>query len=552
MHSPIRIPPSGPIRARVLIVGEYATADDEWKMAPFSGGVGNELTKMLHEAGILQSECRMTLVLPYRPAKGQLALHFNKVKKAAADFGLSHFANEYYYDDSIAEGVQQLYMEVAAIQPTVIIALGELALWALTGNTGLTSWRGSLLDFVDTLGPVVIPTYHPSAIMRSWDWRAIAVRDLQRASAYLEDPAAYAVPDYRFIIRPSIDEALWILAELKALCDLRPTKISCDIETIARNISCIGLGWSATHAICIPMLGKGGVDYYSLDEETAIYAALKELLTHPNCLVVGQNFSYDRQHFAKSLGYQPNLQFDTMIAQHLLYPGMPKALDFIASMYCHYYRYWKDELKDFNKMPDDIHEYWTYNCKDCVITWEVSNVLESLIEKAGMIDQYFFQMRMLEHLNTTMLRGVRIDSRRRSEVAGQLMEAIAIREQLIHDLVGFPLNVGSPKQMATFLYEDLKLPPVLNRKTKRPTCDDDALKTIAHKNPILKPLLDVIAEKRSLGVFLSTFCMMPLDTDGRMRTSYNLAGTETFRLNSSENAFGSGGNLQNIPKGEEE
>jgi DNA polymerase-1 len=203
-------------------------------------------------------------------------------------------------------------------------------------------------------------------------------------------------------------------------------------------------------------------------------------------------------------------------------------------------------------MPADISEYWTYNCKDCVITWEASIELESLIEKARMQEPYTFQMKMLEHLNTTMLRGIRIDSKRRSEVAGELLEAICQRESLIHHLVEFPLNVASPLQMKRFFYEDLGIPPYINRKTKAPTCDDEALQKIAVKYPLLKPLIDLISEKRSLGVFLSTFCMMALDTDGRMRTSYNLAGTETFRLNSSENAFGSGGNLQNIPKGDED
>jgi len=45
--------------------------------------------------------------------------------------------------------------------------------------------------------------------------------------------------------------------------------------------------------------------------------------------------------------------------------------------------------------------------------------------------------------------------------------------------------------------------------------------------------------------------MMPLDIDMRMRTNFNVCGTETYRFSSSKNAFGSGGNLQNIPKGGE-
>ncbi|HNA84888.1 MAG TPA: hypothetical protein PLB04_04945, partial [Nitrospira sp.] len=63
--------------------------------------------------------------------------------------------------------------------------------------------------------------------------------------------------------------------------------------------------------------------------------------------------------------------------------------------------------------------------------------------------------------------------------------------------------------------------------------------------------VELIDKKRSLGVFLSTFCLMALDSDGRMRCSFNVCGTETMRFSSSENAFGNGGNLQNIPKGDE-
>ena len=40
-----------------------------------------------------------------------------------------------------------------------------------------------------------------------------------------------------------------------------------------------------------------------------------------------------------------------------------------------------------------------------------------------------------------------------------------------------------------------------------------------------------------------------IDSDGRMRTSYNIAGTTTGRFSSSFSEFGTGGNLQNIEEG---
>lgn len=535
----------------ILIVGDYATADDEWKKAPFSGRTGEEFAKLLAEVGIDIRECHLTQVLQQRPHANDISFHFNTAKRKSIERGLTHHRFGYYYDDAIAAGLDHLKDKISMTQPTLVIALGELGLWALTGESGITSWRGSLMDGLLPAG-TVLPTFSPAQIMRMWDWRMLAKRDLQRAKAYVDSPSLYAYPSYHFTIRPTINQALDAIYYLLDLCSQAPTRISVDIETVARHISCIGLAWSPLKAICIPFLDEGAIDYFTPEEEEQIYEALKLLLTHPNCQVVGQNFAYDRQHFARWYGYQPNLQFDTMIAQHVLFPGLPKALDFISSMYCHFHRYWKDELKDYNKMPQDVHQYWTYNCKDAVITYEASWELERLIREANLINQFAFRMTMLEHTNTTMLRGVRIDQKRRGETAGALWEAIDKLEHIIHHVCGAPINVGSPKQMQEFFYGELGLVPILHKKTKRPTLDDDALTRIGQREPVLKPLLDLIAQKRSLGVFLSTFCLMPLDTDGRMRTSYNVAGTETFRLSSSENAFGSGGNLQNIPAGEED
>jgi DNA polymerase-1 len=72
---------------------------------------------------------------------------------------------------------------------------------------------------------------------------------------------------------------------------------------------------------------------------------------------------------------------------------------------------------------------------------------------------------------------------------------------------------------------------------------------IAFREPALKPLCQTIVELRSISVFLNTFVNAELDSDNRMRSSFSVAGPTTFRFSSSENAFGSGMNLQIIPKG---
>jgi DNA polymerase-1 len=157
-----------------------------------------------------------------------------------------------------------------------------------------------------------------------------------------------------------------------------------------------------------------------------------------------------------------------------------------------------------------------------------------------------------------MQRGVRIDSKRRNELTMEVMEEVARRERFLADVLGHPINPDSPKQMQALFYQDLKLPVQMTRASKgkpaRPTLDDDSLQKLAKIEPLVKPIINAIADYRTLGKFLSNFLCRPLSEDGRMRCSYNIGGSasgksapKTYRLSSSEDAFGSGTNLQTIP-----
>jgi DNA polymerase-1 len=236
-----------------------------------------------------------------------------------------------------------------------------------------------------------------------------------------------------------------------------------------------------------------------------------------------------------------------MIAHHLCFAGLPKGLDFLASMYCRYYQFWKAESKDWGaKMSED--ELWEYNCKDVLYTLEVSGAIDSTIDKLGMRAPFEFQMEMFQTVFRMMLRGVRFNQSLRSELTTELFDEIGKRETLVQTLLGEPVNMNSPKQLQTLFYDQLGQKVIMNRKTGRPTTDDEALNRIAKREPLLRPLVGAINEIRYLRTAMGVIAT-PVDTDGRMRCSYNLAGTGTFRLSSSEDAFGFGTNLQNWSKG---
>lgn len=201
---------------------------------------------------------------------------------------------------------------------------------------------------------------------------------------------------------------------------------------------------------------------------------------------------------------------------------------------------------------------WEYNCRDCVYTLEVANVLQSLPDQLGLRSAADFQQAMFWPVLAAMQRGVRIDQARRNDLILEVQSEVARRHLFLHQVLGHELNPDSPKQMHALFYKDFGMPVQLKRGKKgepsRPTLEDDALQKLVRLEPLLKPLVNAISDIRTLGKFLSNFLLRPLDVDGRMRCSFNIGGSstgksapKTYRLSSSENAFDSGGNLQNIP-----
>lgn len=180
-----------------------------------------------------------------------------------------------------------------------------------------------------------------------------------------------------------------------------------------------------------------------------------------------------------------------------------------------------------------------------------------------MINPHFdFQQSLFFPVLRMMNRGIRLDTSLRGTwdvvteigtgLKGELVRAAIDRQKTLEYLVGHELNPKSPKQLVDFFYTDLGIPGIKNLLTDGLTTNSPAIALIAEREPLLKPICQLIVELRSIGVFLSTFIDANLDSDGRMRCSFSIAGPTTYRFSSSENAFGSGMNLQNIPVAEKQ
>lgn len=549
----ITVKPTGPLTATVLVVGSHPSVEAEQRQTPFAGSEAHLLSAMLHEAGFLYTEVRLAYLCDFRPYATQLKYVWTLTKKDAKHIPDCILHKGAYCSLAFLASAKRLEAEIERLQPNLIIALGDAPLHYLTGQTSISKWRGSLSTYQGSRAFTVLPTFAPDQINRVWAWRNFAVRDLSRGVEMAKSPRP-PTRDYTLRVQPTFAEATRQLNILLVRLNtaVTPYAIAADIETIARHIACVGFAWSETEAICIPLMDEGGGAYFTFEEEYALVLLMQKILCHPKINLIGQNFSYDTQHFVRSWGFRPRIGFDTMLAQHVCFPGTPKDLATLASLYCKHYVYWKDELTDYKKMPADVAGFWLYNCKDCCNTYEIYNTLKDVIPHLGFSPQFAFLQNLNHHVISMMIRGVRIDTKMKGKLALELIDALADRTDALHQMLGFPLNISSPKQMQEFFYGDLGMKPVLAKKTYNPTTDEGALKELASREPILRPLVSLINETRSVGVFLSTFVQMRLDHDARMRCSFNVGGTETFRFSSSGDAFGSGGNLQNIPKGNED
>lgn len=540
-----------------MIVGEAPGEKEVDEGRPFVGASGWLLDQTLEEAGLHRGQAFVTNVLRIRPPGNDASTHMATEKKRPDDF---LFHNGRWISPDLHYGLQLLALELQANSPTLVIALGNVALWALTGEWGIRKWRGSILQ--GKQGEVnfkVLPTYHPAAVLREWPLRRILVHDLRRAAAELPRGPVVNPPPWNFTIRPSLPQVVEILDTIiRRLSETEtPIPISADIETRNNHIACLGLAWTQFDALCIPFMTTTRPNYWTIEEEAEIVGMLRTILTHPRAFIIGQNWSYDQQYIDRYHLYTPSLGRDTMLAHHAMFSASPKGLDFLSSMYCAFHRYWKDDGKLWDpSMGED--QFWRYNAEDCVRTYEVAMAEADTIKALSanwpkLPEVEHFQQRLQPVVVRMMLRGVRNDPVARAKMATDLMSRSAELQAEINELAGTELNIRSPKQMTTYFYETLNQTPIYSRgadgKRGNMTCDDEALAKLSSREPLLRPIISRITALRSVGVFLSTFVNMPLDVDGRIRCSYNVAGTITYRFSSSKNAFGSGGNLQNIPAG---
>lgn len=591
---------SGPPDAEIVLVGESWGVEEANAQKPFVGQSGVELNRMLAEAQLDRNKILATNVVAARPPNNETWRFFlpkeaNKQRPRVGGLLPS--------DNTVSE-CRRLYAQISAFPRKLVIGTGNYALWALSNcngaealrqsngkqipsdlqtyaPNGIMNWRGSMWyidprkEFTSSeeqshvLGRTkFLPIVHPAAILRQWELRSSAMHDLkQRVPLGLSNDWR-PNPQPTFLSPPTLGEAVgrlcnWLWRANRG----EDIWLANDIETVRhRFISVMGFADSTNFAMCIPFIRRGLPDgsfesYWPTDQEAELLFWIRKVLTHPRIRVIGQNYIYDTQYIQYEMGCKPVLTFDTMLAQNVVFPGTPKDLSYLSSLYCTYHWYWKDDVKDWNAI-EDLQTLMDYNCLDNIRTWEVCDSQRKYIAAIGQEKQMAFKMQTNDLCLRMMNRGVLIDTKRRGSMLSELQDALTALE---HELLGIiPQDMVKPlrkkadkfwyrsaKQTAELFYDILGFKVVKNRKTGNRTIGKEALMQLEKWYPEFTGLfrrLDTYGSAdNTAGVIQS-----PIEWDGRMRCSYNPGGTETHRLSSSQNVFKRGTNLQNLTKGEED
>ncbi len=316
----------GPRDAKILIVGE-APGDTETQLGkPFMGSAGQELTKMLLDAGLRRQDCYLTYAFMEQPPKNKIEEWQVKKKELPSSYSLPAMSRGNYLSPSKVHHIDRLWKEIETVKPNVIVALGAVALWALTYETSISALRGAIIQ---SRGYKILPTFHPAYILRVWSDRLVLVADLMKAKTHSDSPT-FQRPVRNLLITPIPGEVEQFYREHLASARL----ISVDIETERQQITSISFAPRKDLGLVIPFVNREKSDksQYSFSDELRCWRVVRAVLSGEAHLLF-QNGAYDCQYLLRYGIDIRNFFEDSMILHHSLLPEMQKGLGFLGSLY---------------------------------------------------------------------------------------------------------------------------------------------------------------------------------------------------------------------------
>ena len=518
----------GKLDATIAIVAEAPGEREVQQRTPLIGGSGKYLWDRLRKDRITRNDVYVTNVVK------------RKLVSAAEGIELNDKQNKITLTKQERTMWRHILFEELGRLPNLqyVVALGGYALQALVGYEAITKARGSVFP-IDIAGHrvQVLATYNPAHVMREPRMEIVFRMDLGKLTKLRE--GTFHVPHIDALINPTYTEALDFIRWAKTL----NAPVAYDIETMAGETACVGFAPSNEVGICINFRSQGE-NHYTLAQEQSIRLELQDLLSQPTLQLVAQNGHYD----ATWLWFKDRIRvhahwFDTMLAHHYLYPGLPHDLGFITAQYTDH-PYYKDDGQLW-KEEGDIDAFWRYNVTDCCITRIAAEAMERELLDAGMHERFHSHvMRLQPELIQMTVNGVSVDERLQSQFADELGRSLQTANELCQSaarvatgIPDFSFNPRSPVQLANLLFGELHLVGRGNSTDKE---NRDRIRRHPRTPAAARDLITAIDRYLQEAKFVSTYVNAEPDIDGRWRCAYKQTGVASApgRLSSSQTALG--------------
>lgn len=538
---------------RLAIVGEAPGQDEITAQEPFVGTSGKLLRLILGSCNLAPDQVFLGNVCQHQPFKNDI--------------------ETFDWDGpELRDGQAQLRADLTAYQPHAVLSLGRTPLRAFRPDLCYPSkrgmaipignWRGSV--FKSSWGYKTIACFHPAYIQRSYADIPFFRFDVARAVAQSRDsllPYASRVG----LITPTLDQVVIFLRDLRS----RSASASFDIEGYPddKGVTCISICPTPFEGIVIPFWHNGN-PYWSDMEEPIIWSALAEYLADASCPKTCHNGFYESfvlawKHRCLICGWSD----DTMLGFKELYLELDKNLGVVNSM-CTLEPYYKDD-----RLSSDPIRKLEYNFKDSAVTEESKRAIVLELQKEPRrYEHYQFNIRIAPAITFLNLRGCRLDLDRlaahvhtETGTLGQLQSTLdsqVLAPALAADILTrkrksdpWTFNVKSVDQKRWLLYTHLGYKP---HGRWGPVTDEETLLHYYAKdrNPIIRTVIQAVRARTRL----QDIAKLVPDSDGRIRTSLDIVGTDTMRLSSRESMSmrpslsgdgsweNTGTNLQNVTK----
>lgn len=519
----------GPESARIALIGEAPGANELIEGKPFIGMSGQLLSKMLTRLKVDESSVWISNAVLCKcvDATGQ---------------------NRPPTPTEIDCCKPRLLAELRAHSVRRVVTLGASPLNVFApSKIGVTKRRGRVLQ---AEGFEIMPTFHPAYILRDHNRFPELYKDLKTALTVAKIETT-PLPQFKTTVAKDKLHAERIINLLR---QSKQSELVCDLETT-------GFNFVTDKIICV-ILAVALDDIYILPIEFVNAFQLFHLLDEK--IVVNHNIKFDLKFLRKFLGaLPPELRVrDTMLAHYALDErrGIHGLKEICAEAY--HAPDWdapidaaiKDKAlvkkckaegrkPNYGDLPRDmLYDYAGYDGHYTLRLWAD---LQQQIEAASRLSWLFHELIMPVLLVMMDMEyvGVRIDVPHCAAVQRDWNAQLKQLEKRLNNIAGKEFNPRSTQQLQKILYDDMKLPVMLNKDTMRPTTAKAALDRLSETHP--SKFIEVLLKHRKITKLLGTYIDGLLEhgaIDGRTHTTFNLDGTITGRASSEDM------NLYNVPR----